>query len=107
VKLTLIVARIKPGAAGEVARIFAESDATELPHLAGVRRRRLFTFHDVYIHLLETDDDADVETVRNHPLFVEVSERLAPYIEAYEPTTWRSPRDAIAQEFYAWDRLSE
>jgi Polyketide synthesis cyclase len=33
----MIVARIKPGAQDKVAELFAESDAGELPRLAGVR----------------------------------------------------------------------
>ena len=71
----MIVARIKPGAEEEVARIFAESDATELPQITGVRHRSLFVLDDIYIHLVETDDEfADaVEKVRNHDLFKEIS----------------------------------
>lgn len=102
----VIVARIRPGAEDEVARIFADSDATDLPRLAGVRHRSLFVFGDVYLHLMELEDGAEVagEEVRNHPLFREISRRLQPYIEPYDPVTWRGPSDALAHEFYAWDR---
>ncbi|MEU9851564.1 TcmI family type II polyketide cyclase, partial [Streptomyces sp. NPDC047985] len=31
---------------------FAASDSTELPHLVGVTRRKLFQFGDVYLHLI-------------------------------------------------------
>src|SRR5207244_905365 len=41
VKRGLIVANIKPGSEERVAPIFAESDASELPRLAGSRRARL------------------------------------------------------------------
>jgi cyclase len=101
----VIVARIKPGARERVAEIFAESDAGPLPGLAGVRHRSLFVLEDVYIHLVETDDDVDgaIEQVRDHPLFREISARLEPYIEPYNPDTWRSPKDAMAVEFYRWD----
>lgn len=105
VKRGLIVAKIKPGAEEEVARIFADSDRTELPQLAGVRHRSLFVLEDVYVHYIETDADfeAAVEEIRTHPLFRQISEDLEPHITPYNPETWRSPRDATAREFYSWD----
>jgi cyclase len=101
----VIVARIRPGTSDKVAEVFAESDAGELPRLAGVRHRSLFALQDVYVHLVETDSDVDgaVEQIRDHDLFREISARLEPYIEPYDPATWRSPKDAMAVEFYRWD----
>jgi cyclase len=101
----VIVAKIKPGAREQVAALFAESDAGELPRLAGVRHRSLFALGDVYVHLVETDDDVDgaIEQVRDHPLFREISAKLEVYIEPYDPAAWRSPKDAMAEEFYSWD----
>jgi cyclase len=101
----VIVARIRPGTSDKVAEVFAESDAGELPRLAGVRHRSLFVLQDVYVHLVETDGDVDgaVEQIRDHDLFREISARLEPYIEPYDPATWRSPKDAMAVEFYRWD----
>ena len=109
VRRGLIVARIKPGSEERVAAIFAESDRTELPALAGVRHRSLFVLQDIYVHLVETDDDFDqsVAGVRDHPLFKEISKKLEPYIQPYDPDTWRSPKDATAREFYTWDREAE
>lgn len=88
-----------------MARIFAESDATALPDLVGVRHRSLFLLGDLYIHLIEAEGDTDeaIERLRDHPLFREISTRLQPYIEPYDSATWRSPRDAMAREFYSWD----
>lgn len=99
------MARIKPEARERVAEIFAESDAGPLPRLAGVRHRSLFILEDLYIHVVDTEDDVDgaIDQVRDHPLFREISARLEPYIEPYDPVTWRSPRDAMAVEFYRWD----
>jgi cyclase len=101
----LIVARIKPGAQDKVAELFAQSDAGELPALAGVRHRSLFALGDVYVHLVELDRDfaGAVSDVREHPLFRELSAKLDAYIEPYDPATWRSPKDAMAAEFYRWD----
>jgi cyclase len=101
----LIVARIKPGAEDEVARLFAESDATDLPGLAGVRHRSLFVLDDIYVHYVETDDEfaGVVDTIRDHPGFRELSAQLDAYISPYDPETWKSPKDAQAREFYSWD----
>lgn len=105
---SLIVAKILPTAPSRVAEIFAESDATELPRLAGVRHRSLYRLHDLYLHLLETGPTGEqaVEAARGHPEFVRVSDRLRPYISPYLPT-WRSPRDAMARCFYRWDAAGD
>jgi cyclase len=105
VKRGLIVARIKPGSEEEVARIFAESDESDLPRLAGVKHRSLFVLDDIYVHYVETAEDfeAAVDEVRDHPLFRDISRRLDDHITPYNPETWRSPKDATAREFYSWD----
>jgi cyclase len=105
VKRGLIVARIKPGSEEEVARIFAESDESELPQLAGVKHRSLFVLDDIYVHYVETAEnfEAAVDEIREHPLFREISKRLDDHIKPYDPETWRSPKDATAREFYSWD----
>jgi cyclase len=107
-KRGLIIARFQknnPESERTVAEIFAQSDSTELPGLVGVRHRSLFVFNDLYIHLVETDDDFDgsVARVHDHPLFKEISAQLEPHIQAYDPATWRAPQDAFAREFYSWD----
>lgn len=100
---TLIVARMAPTDAEAVAAAFAESDATELPHRIGVRRRTLFRFHDLYFHLIESDGDigARLREHRNHPLFTQVDSALARHIRPYDPN-WRQPSDAMAAPFYRW-----
>jgi cyclase len=105
VKRGCIVAKIKPGSEEEVAKLFRESDESELPRLAGVRHRSLFVLEDVYIHYVELDEDLaeSVEGIRDHPLFKEISRRLDDYITPHNPDTWRSPKDAQALEFYSWD----
>lgn len=102
---SLIVARIVPGSEQEVAGIFGRSDAaTDLPAVAGVIHRSLYSLNDVYIHLLETDDPGprSVERARQHPEFARVSEDLKPFISPYL-STWRGPQDAVAKCFYRWD----
>ena len=105
IKRGCIVARIKPGAEDEVAKLFAESDQSELPGLAHVRHRSLFVLDDIYIHYVETDDEfgAEVDAIRAHPLFKDISAKLDEFITPYDPETWESPKDAQAREFYSWD----
>lgn len=102
---TLIVGRMDPRSSDDVARIFREFDDTEMPDLMGTRRRQLFAYNGLYFHLQDFDADdgaAHIEQVRSHPLFVGVSADLKPYINAYDPATWRSPADAMATRFYRW-----
>jgi cyclase len=105
VRRGVIVAKMKPGSEEKVAEIFAESDRSELPALAGVTHRSLFVLEDVYIHYVEMEEDftESVDQVRNHPLFREISRKLDDHITPYNPETWRSPKDATAREFYVWD----
>lgn len=103
----VIVARLQPGAEDAVAEAFRRSDASELPHLAGVVRRGLYVLQDVYVHVVDTlgDFDETVGAVSDHPLFREVSAELARHVRPYDPATWRSPRDASARCFYEWHAL--
>jgi cyclase len=102
----LIVARMKPRSAQHIADVFAASDEGELPHLIGVSGRSLFQFGDVYLHLIEADGPPGPAVARyaSHPAFKEISDRLSVHVEAYDPATWRSPKDAMATEFYRWER---
>jgi cyclase len=109
VRRGVIVAKIKPGSEDQVAEIFAESDNSELPALAGVTHRSLFVLDDVYIHYVEMEEDFTeaVDQVREHPLFKEISRRLDDHITPYDPETWRSPKDTTAREVYTWDKDEE
>ncbi|HSV65546.1 MAG TPA: TcmI family type II polyketide cyclase [Mycobacteriales bacterium] len=102
---TLIVARMRPSSAADVARLFGAFDETEMPHRMGTRRRQLFRYHGLYFHLQDFDEDnggALIEKAKADPRFVRISDDLTPYIEAYDPGTWRSPADAMATRFYHW-----
>jgi cyclase len=102
---TLIVARMNPDSRDQVAEIFDEFDRTGMPDSMGTRRRQLFFYRGLYFHLqdFESDDGGTaIQTARSHPLFVKVSADLTPYIEAYDPSSWRSPADAMATPFYHW-----
>lgn len=100
----LIVARIEPGATGDVAALFARSDETELPRVLGVRRRELFHYHDLYFHHVEFAGRAaeSLATARDRADFRELSAELDPFISPFDPATWRGPVDALATRFYQW-----
>ncbi|MEU9861235.1 TcmI family type II polyketide cyclase [Streptomyces sp. NPDC047971] len=102
----LIVARMAPDSAPAIADVFAASDRGELPHLVGVTRRSLFQFGDVYLHLIESERDPApaIAKLTGHPEFRDASEKLSAYVSAYDPKTWRSPKDAMAHCFYRWEK---
>jgi cyclase len=102
----LIVARMKPESATDIARVFEASDRGELPYLVGVTGRSLFQFGDLYLHLIEAEQAPGpaVAKVADHPEFRDVSQKLTSFVQAYDPATWREPKDAMAREFYRWER---
>jgi len=102
---TLIVARMEPHLAQNVADLFAAFDETDMPHTMGTRRRQLFSYRGLYFHLQDFDsgDGGErIEAAKTDPRFVGISEDLKPFIGAYDPATWRSPADAMAHRFYEW-----
>jgi cyclase len=105
---SLIVAKITPGAEEEVARIFAESDATSLPRIAGVSHRSLYSLGDLYVHLIETAADGRqaLADARGQEEFERISDRLGRHIQPYLPT-WRTPMDAVARCFYTFEASAE
>ncbi|MEU2114635.1 TcmI family type II polyketide cyclase [Streptomyces sp. NPDC016459] len=103
---TLIVARMNPGSSEDVARLFRTFDGSDMPHLMGTRRRQLFSYRNLYFHLQDFDTDNGgelIEAAKSDPRFQRISDDLKPFIEAYDPATWRSPADALATRFYDWE----
>ncbi|MCZ0983337.1 TcmI family type II polyketide cyclase [Streptomyces diastatochromogenes] len=103
---TLIVARMAPESATDVAGLFGAFDRTDMPGRMGTRRRQLFAYRGLYFHLQDFDADdgaGRIEDAKSDPRFVAISQDLKPYIEAYDPATWRSPADAMARRFYTWE----
>jgi cyclase len=103
---TLIVARMAADSSADVAGLFGAFDATEMPHRMGTRRRQLFSYRGLYFHLQDFDADnggALIEEAKTDPRFIQISDDLKPFVEAYDPATWRSPADAMAARFYHWE----
>lgn len=102
----LIVARMAEPSSADVARLFGDFDNTEMPELMGTRRRQLFHYQGLYFHLQDFDNDQGAETIeaaKTLPRFIQISRDLRPYISAFDPETWKSPRDAMATRFYHWN----
>ncbi|MFM9607299.1 TcmI family type II polyketide cyclase [Streptomyces niveiscabiei] len=102
---TLIVARHVPGSEKEIARLFTESDGTGLPEEIGVHTRKLFTFHDIYIHLVESQAPVGraIDAAHANPLFQQISTALDAYIRPFEER-WGDAERASAKQFYEWRR---
>jgi len=100
---TLIVARLDTDDPAQIADIFGESDASELPGMIGVSRRTLFQFHGLYFHLAEADEDITpgLYRARSHPLYEDIHHKLANHLRPYDPK-WQEPKDAMAVPFYQW-----
>ncbi|MBA2811381.1 TcmI family type II polyketide cyclase [Streptomyces sp. KM273126] len=100
---TLVVAKMNPEDTEAVAKIWAESDATELPYMVGVSRRTLFRFHGLYFQLVEAEQDIteNLYRARSHPLYQDIHTKLARFMTPYDPD-WREPKDAMAEAFYTW-----
>jgi cyclase len=92
-----------PTDAPSVAEAFGRSDASELPHLIGVNRRVLFSFHDLYFHLVQAEDDIRdrLYQARGHALYQGLNGELGKFISPYDPN-WKEPKDAMAKPFYTW-----
>jgi hypothetical protein len=105
---TMIIAKMAPADADQVAAVFGRYDATSMPLEIGVRQRSLFRFHELYVHLIEFDRPAPeaMQIAQSLPAFRAVSEDLRPFITAYDPN-WRSPQDAMARRFYHWSSVPE
>jgi hypothetical protein len=101
---TLMVMRMKdPSATAEIADIFAEHDSTSLPVELGASRRILFRHHDLYMHLIESEEELmpNLYSARQHPVFRRTDERLAGLLSRYD-TNWTELKDSRAEIFYDW-----
>src|SRR5215212_2991287 len=94
----LIVARMAPQSAPDIAKVFAASDSGELPHLVCVTQRSLFQFGDVYLHFIESEGEPGpaIAKVTEHPAFRDISDKLSAYVSPFPAGdgAWMSAGDA-------------
>jgi hypothetical protein len=95
---TVTVARMEPDAIPDVQKIFREFDATA--QLLGIRRRQLFAFKDLCIHIQDHAglNDADAAQKAAADIWFGRVLQDLPQLAPEEPTT-----DLHASRFYGWE----
>ena len=104
----LMVRRWNRSDADRISRIFHQHDKeTDLPEVIGVTRRTLFGFHDLYLHLVEGEDDFQerLYAAVNDQRFRVIDDQLAKILAPYIPNA-PSMAQAQATPFYEWKRPS-
>src|SRR5438445_706501 len=98
VKRGVIVAKIKPGAEAKVAEIFAKSDQSDLPGLAGVQHRSLFLLDDAVTHLsrVTTLEPEDAEAWHDLAVALVNEGRMGDASDAFRNALRLRPDDARA-----------
>jgi polyketide synthesis cyclase len=86
----------------EVSRLFAESDATELPHNMGTLRRQIYLYRGVYLHVqdfTEADSKAVISATWEEadPRFLQLVDDLVQIIPPYDPAG-----GSLAERVYHW-----
>lgn len=109
---TMVVNRMDSSAIPEVSALFTELDATDFPYRMGTLRRQLFTHHGVYFHIQDFPMVDGKEAIAHawkerDPRFIKICQDLDPFMNVYDPATWRSTADQIATRFYHWSRRDE
>ncbi|MBV9446026.1 MAG: TcmI family type II polyketide cyclase [Streptosporangiaceae bacterium] len=101
---TLMIRKIDPRDVAEVTRIFTHTDQeTALPRRIGVRRRDLFEYQGICLHLVQSDEDfiQRLREEKDAADFRELDQALRKYMTPYAP-------DALGIEllkpFYTWNR---
>ncbi|MEN2423107.1 TcmI family type II polyketide cyclase [Streptomyces rimosus] len=101
----VFVGTMDADAASDVADLFAEFDASDLPIVAGACRRQMFTYHDLHINVLDfrrEPDSAQIEMLKTDPRVVDHERRLNKLVAPLRPDTWRGAADSAAMPFYLW-----
>lgn len=95
----IIVGKYEPGSEEKIAAAFEASDATDLPHLLGVKSRHVWTQGDIYIHFVEgsTSLPTVLKEYAQHPLFQEVKAELDQYVSLIYPDL-----PPHARQIYQW-----
>ena len=86
----------------EVARLFAESDATDIPVTMGTLRRQLFLWRGVYLHIQDFTEPDPIKVIsavwtEGDPRFLQLVDDLTQLIPPYDPAG-----NSLATRFYYW-----
>jgi aromatase len=83
----VIIGKHIPGSEDKIVEAFTRSDATELPHLIGVKSRHVWVQGDIYVHFVEgqTSLPTVLREYSTQPLFQEVKAELDQYVSLIYP----------------------
>ncbi len=95
----IIIGKHPPGSEDKITEAFTRSDATELPHLIGVKSRHVWVQGEVYVHFVEgqTSLPTVLREYAQHPLFQEVKAELDQYVSLIYPDL-----PPNAKQIYEW-----
>lgn len=103
------VGRMDADDAEAVIKIFRAFDETGAPQIAGLRRRQVYTYCDLYIHVEDWDDTVAAGTgPAQDPRLAELDRELSPYLREYFPENWTGSDGSFgsdgpnASRFYVW-----
>jgi hypothetical protein len=86
----------------EVSRLFAESDATDIPHNMGTLRRQIYLWRGIYLHIQDFADADSIKVIsavweEGDPRFLKLVDDLTEVIPPYDPEG-----TSLATRFYHW-----
>lgn len=86
----------------EVSRLFAESDATDIPVTMGTLRRQLYLWRGIYLHIQDFAEPDPVKVIsavwtEGDPRFLQLVDDLTQLIPPYDPAG-----NSLATRFYYW-----
>jgi len=83
----VIIGKHTPGSEDKIVEAFTRSDATELPHLIGVKSRHVWVQGDIYVHFVEGRRSLPtvLKEYSQQPLFQEVKAELDQYVSLIYP----------------------
>lgn len=97
----LMVSRMNPTSMDEVARLFAEHDATGVPATLGVTSRTLLHYQGLTMHLIQSEAEVlgRFDVLRADPSFNKLNNALTAHMRPLVKD-WSGVQDSQAHEFY-------
>ncbi|MEU0135843.1 TcmI family type II polyketide cyclase [Streptomyces sp. NPDC006296] len=86
----------------EVSRLFAESDATDIPRNMGTLRRQIYLWRGIYLHVQDFAEPDAIKVIsavwtEGDPRFLQLVDDLTQVIPPYDPEG-----NSLATRFYHW-----
>lgn len=100
----IMVRLMEEGTQPALAAAFDAHDATGFPERVGVSHRSLYSYHGIYLHLVEADHDVRPALIahRSDPKWREVDTQVTALLNPVDPRFPSMPQ-AQATCFYTWD----